>query len=162
MIAKILQRDKPTAVSRRTRCNQNCRNAAKQTAGAHKGEQETVQFFIFGEIQNANEDNLYRAKVEGKVRLGEYAAVRFFVGNGIIENFNNFRNDSAVEENGAHGTEVLLSQKEEQADDNQDGYADTKQMFKPKQTVVCTKNRRHKSTSFVNLIKQYVNYSITH
>ena len=146
MIAKILQGDKPTAVSRRARCNQNCRDTAKQTAGAHEGEQEAVQFFIFGEIQNANEDNLYRAKVEGKVRLGEYAAVRCFVGNGIIENFNNFRNDTAIEENRAHRTEVLFSKKEEQTDNDKKGDADTNQMLRPEQLVVRakkTKEGRH-------------------
>ena len=65
VIAKILQGNQPAAVSRRRRRNQNRRNAAKQTAGAHEGEEETVQFLVFRQIQNANKDDLYRAKVEG-------------------------------------------------------------------------------------------------
>ena len=68
-----------------------------------------MQFFIFGQIQNANKDDLYRAKVERQVRLREHAAVRCFVRIRIVENFDNFRHDSAIEENGAHRTKALLS-----------------------------------------------------
>ena len=64
---------------------------------------------------------------------------------GIVENFDNFRNNSTVEEYGANGAEALLSQKEKQHRDEYNAHTDTKQMLKTKQPVVGTENRGHKT-----------------
>ena len=83
--------------------------------------------------------------MEGKVAFRKHAAEFCFVCVGIVENFDNFRNNSTVEEYGANGAEALLSQKEKQHRDEYNAHTDTKQMLKTKQPVVGTKNRGHKT-----------------
>jgi hypothetical protein len=44
---------------------------------------------------------------------------------GIIENFDDFRNDTAIKEYTAHSTKALFSQNEKQSDDDNDAKGDT-------------------------------------
>ena len=65
VVSKVLRRDKPTAVSRGVRGDENCRNAAKQTTGTHEGKQEAVNLFVLHQEENGDKDKLNGAKVEG-------------------------------------------------------------------------------------------------
>ena len=88
-----------------------------------------MQLLVFAKIQNADKDNLYRAKVEGQITFGKHAAEFGFVCIGIVENFDNFGYDSAVEKDGAYRTEVLFSQKDKQDGGENYTNADAKQVL---------------------------------
>ena len=130
MISKVLRSDKPTAVSRCVGGNEQRRDTAKQTARTHEGKQETVYLFVFHQEENCDKDKLNGAKMEGQIRFGEYATKFVFVGVGVIEDFNSFGNETAIEEHGNEETEIFLSYPQEKRNDKQYGYAYKNKMAK--------------------------------
>lgn len=79
--------------------------------------------------------------MEGQIAFRQNAAELPFVCDGVVENFDNFRHDSAVEKDGANGAKALFPQKDKQKRDEDNAHADTKQMLQSKQSVVRSKNR---------------------
>ena len=51
--------------------------------------------------------------MERQVRLWKYSAERIFVGVGVIEDFDNLGNETAIEEKGNDKAEVLFSHPKE-------------------------------------------------
>ena len=95
-----------------------------------------MHLLVFIQMENCDEDNLNRAKMEGQIRLGKDTAHRFFVGAGKIENFNKFGNQTAVKEYGNDEAKILFLKEKEKSDNQQDGNPDHDKMFCTKQRVV--------------------------
>ena len=83
--------------------------------------------------------------MERQVRLWKYSAERIFVGVGVIEDFDNLRNKTAIEEKGNDKAEVLFSHPKEQRNDKQYGNAYENKMAHAKQSGFAGKDRSHKT-----------------